>query len=48
VISIIGYEFKSLRCPECGGSLDNFDKSQETIKCKYCGETFEIKALKQN
>ena len=41
-----GYEFKSLRCPECGGSLDNMDKKQEIIKCKYCGENLEKKALR--
>ena len=41
-----GYEFKSLRCPECGGSLDNMDKSIDTIKCGYCGELFEKRALK--
>ncbi len=41
-----GYEFVSLHCPECGGSLDNMNKSQKIIKCKYCGEKFEKKALK--
>lgn len=41
-----GYEFESLHCPECGGSLDNMDKNQELVKCKYCGELFEKKALK--
>ncbi len=41
-----GYEFKSLRCPQCGGSLDNMDKSKDTVKCRYCGELFEKKALK--
>ena len=41
-----GYEFKSLHCPECGGSLDNMDKNIDLVKCKYCGELFEKKALK--
>ena len=41
-----GYEFMSLHCPECGGSLDDMDKSQEIVKCKYCGEKFEKQALK--
>ena len=41
-----GYEFKSLRCPECNGSLDNMDKSKNTVKCRYCGELFEKRALK--
>jgi len=41
-----GYEFISLHCPECGGSLDNMKKSQKIMKCKYCGEEFEKKALK--
>ncbi|MHA1763011.1 MAG: hypothetical protein ACTSYC_04530 [Promethearchaeota archaeon] len=40
-----GYEFISLHCPECGGSLDNMNKEQETIKCKYCGVEFEKRAL---
>ena len=42
-----GYEFKSLRCPECNGSLDNMDKSKNMVKCRYCGELFEKRALKQ-
>ena len=41
-----GYEFESLHCPECGGSLDNMDKNIELVKCRYCGELFEKKALK--
>jgi len=41
-----GYSFISLHCPECGGSLDNINKSQENVICKYCGEKFEKKALK--
>ncbi len=41
-----GYEFESLHCPECGGSLDNMDKNQELVKCKFCEEMFEKKALK--
>ena len=41
-----GYEFMSLHCPECGGSLDNMNKSQEIVNCRYCGEKFEKKALK--
>ena len=44
----MGDEFKSLRCPECGGSLDNMDKKQDFVKCKYCGENLEKKALKQD
>jgi len=40
-----GYEFISLHCPECGGSLDNIIKSQEIVKCKHCREEFQKKAL---
>ncbi|KKM91877.1 hypothetical protein LCGC14_1224050 [marine sediment metagenome] len=41
-----GYQFVSLHCPECGGSVDNMGKSQEILKCKYCGEKYEKRALK--
>ncbi|MGV9206133.1 MAG: hypothetical protein ACOC44_19165, partial [Promethearchaeia archaeon] len=40
-----GYKFESVRCPECGGSLDNLDKTLAKIKCKYCGVEFKRSAL---
>ncbi len=41
-----GFDFMSLHCPECGGSLDNMDKSHKIVKCRYCGVEFEKLALK--
>ncbi len=43
---IFGFEFKSLHCPECAGSLDNMDKTQKIVKCRYCEVEFEKLALK--
>lgn len=43
---VFGFEFKSLHCPECGAPLDNMDKNLMTIRCKYCKEIFEKKAIK--
>jgi len=44
---VFGYEFKALHCPECGASFESLDKGKNIIKCKYCGETFEKRALKK-
>ena len=43
---VYGYKFESLRCPECGASLDSLNRSIDFVKCKYCGEKFEKKAIK--
>ncbi|TXT57124.1 MAG: hypothetical protein BAJALOKI1v1_1870003 [Promethearchaeota archaeon] len=40
-----GYEFKSLRCPQCGAPLNNMEKASTFVKCKYCGEKFNKSAL---
>ncbi len=37
---VYGFEFKSLRCPGCGGSLEEMSRGHEKIKCKYCRTEF--------
>jgi len=37
----LGYVLRSLRCPQCGASLDHIDKDTDTIKCKYCESIFK-------
>ena len=34
------------RCPNCGGSIA--DISEERLKCKYCGSTFENQSFKRH
>lgn len=41
-----GYKFDSLRCPQCGASIEKMDKDKEVIKCIYCDEVLEKKVLK--
>ena len=35
-------DFKVLKCPSCGGPLDFEDQARSSIKCPYCGTTFEV------
>jgi len=42
---VFGYELKSLRCPQCGASLEHMDKDTKTIKCRYCETVFKKNLL---
>jgi len=38
-------ELKSLKCPNCGGSLDFDDDHIDTCNCEYCGSTIFFEGL---
>jgi len=41
-----GFDLKGINCPECGAGFEEIDKDSDTVKCKYCGENFQKKAIK--